>query len=152
MPQIPLYFTKIRDVKSPTRAHETDAGIDFFVPNDQKILYVDPHQKAVIHLGIKTHFASDYVLLFLDKSGVALNKNLKVCGGVVDSGYTGELILQLQNYSMKPVVIEPGEKIVQALLMPVSTGIVKEWTNEDYDRLTASQERGANGHGSTGSF
>lgn len=29
-----LKYCKIRNVKSPTRAHETDAGIDFFVPED----------------------------------------------------------------------------------------------------------------------
>lgn len=29
-----LKYCKVRDVKSPCRAHPTDAGIDFFVPND----------------------------------------------------------------------------------------------------------------------
>ena len=28
-----ILFSKTRDVKSPIRAHETDAGIDFFLPN-----------------------------------------------------------------------------------------------------------------------
>ena len=27
-------FCKVKNVKSPTRAHQTDAGIDFFVPDD----------------------------------------------------------------------------------------------------------------------
>ena len=31
-----MKISKIRDVKTPTRANPTDAGIDFFVPNDQK--------------------------------------------------------------------------------------------------------------------
>ncbi len=31
-----LKFTKIREVKSPVRAHPTDAGIDFFIPTDLK--------------------------------------------------------------------------------------------------------------------
>ena len=29
----PLIFTRIREVKKPTKAHPTDAGIDFFVPD-----------------------------------------------------------------------------------------------------------------------
>ena len=29
----PLVFTRVREVKSPTKAHPTDAGIDFFVPD-----------------------------------------------------------------------------------------------------------------------
>lgn len=28
-----MKFCKIRDVKSPNRAHSNDAGMDFFVPN-----------------------------------------------------------------------------------------------------------------------
>mgnify|MGYP000335378496 CR=1 FL=1 len=29
-----MKISKIRDVKTPTRANSTDAGIDFFIPND----------------------------------------------------------------------------------------------------------------------
>ena len=29
-----LKYCKIREVKSPARAHSTDAGIDFFVPEN----------------------------------------------------------------------------------------------------------------------
>ena len=29
-----LYVTRVRDVKLPQRAHDEDAGYDFFVPND----------------------------------------------------------------------------------------------------------------------
>ena len=29
-----LKYCKVREVKSPCRAHATDAGIDFFVPTD----------------------------------------------------------------------------------------------------------------------
>jgi dUTP pyrophosphatase len=34
-----MNFTKIRDVRSPERAHESDAGIDFFIPKN--LLLVD---------------------------------------------------------------------------------------------------------------
>ena len=33
MHQNRLFFTRIREVKQPTKAHPTDAGIDFFVPD-----------------------------------------------------------------------------------------------------------------------
>ena len=36
---IELSFTKIRDVKSPSRWHWTDSGIDFFIPNDINDLF-----------------------------------------------------------------------------------------------------------------
>ena len=34
-----VLFTKVRDVKSPTRANKHDAGIDFYIPViDEKII------------------------------------------------------------------------------------------------------------------
>ena len=30
---VQLEFTKIRDVKSPNRANDGDAGLDFYIPN-----------------------------------------------------------------------------------------------------------------------
>ena len=31
-----LIFTRIREVKAPGKAHPTDAGIDFYVPNEKR--------------------------------------------------------------------------------------------------------------------
>jgi dUTPase len=36
-----IKFTKIRDVKIPSRGHKLDAGIDFFVPNFNKVFIQD---------------------------------------------------------------------------------------------------------------
>lgn len=147
-----LFFTKLGDVKSPARAHTTDAGFDFFAPNDMEPITLKAHEKAVIPLKVKVSFGEGYVLILKDKSGVALKKNLIVCGGVIDAGYTGEVVVQLQNYSEGEVVIQPGEKIVQGVLLPISVGMPQELTMEEYAKLTAHADRGANGHGSTGSF
>ena len=32
-----LKYVKVTDVKTPTRAHPTDAGVDFFIPNNNTI-------------------------------------------------------------------------------------------------------------------
>ena len=64
-----MKFTKIRDVKSPQRANSTDAGIDFFIPNDwddtdlmheHKTLL--PGQSVLIPSGIKVNVPEGFAL------------------------------------------------------------------------------------------
>ncbi len=43
---VQLEFTKIRDVKSPNRANDGDAGLDFYIPK----LYMDD----ILKVGEKT--------------------------------------------------------------------------------------------------
>ena len=50
-----MKISKIRDVKTPTRANPTDAGIDFFVPNDQETIGLKPGESAFIPSGIKVN-------------------------------------------------------------------------------------------------
>jgi dUTPase len=82
-----LQFTKVRKVKSPCRAHEGDAGIDFFVPEDLtkevmdekvkttgssimlsvedgivKSFTLEPKQSVLIPSGIKVKVPSGYML------------------------------------------------------------------------------------------
>jgi dUTP pyrophosphatase len=147
-----LAITKTGDVKDPTRAHDTDAGVDFFVPNDFESVTVAPNGTALINLKVKTTFPKGYALIFFDKSGVALKKNLILKGGVVDSEYTGELVLQLANVGSTESKIEPGEKIIQGILMPISLAMPIIVSAEEYADMTTNSARGENGHGSTGSF
>ena len=48
-----LRYTKVREVKDPVRAHRTDAGIDFFIPNDFKETILMPNEDVLIDSGIK---------------------------------------------------------------------------------------------------
>lgn len=73
-----LRFTKVRDVKSPTRAHESDCAIDFFVPNDYPDSIIEPGCQILIPSGVKVSIPYGYCLLGLNKSGVATKKSLVV--------------------------------------------------------------------------
>ena len=57
-----MKISKIRDVKTPTRANPTDAGIDFFVPNDQETIGLKPGESAFIPSGIKVNCPEGYAL------------------------------------------------------------------------------------------
>ncbi|KAG9298953.1 hypothetical protein G9A89_020266 [Geosiphon pyriformis] len=52
---------------------------------------------------------------FLNRNSVAIN----IQGGVIDSGYTGNLMVLLQNNLKKPYTIESKEKIAQAIFLPL---------------------------------
>lgn len=147
-----LRYTKVRDVKNPVRGHKEDAGIDFYIPNDFKQDYLLPKEDICIPSGIKVIVPKGYALIFKEKSGVALNKKLTVGACVVDCGYTGEVHIHLFNNGNTSVKLLPGEKIIQAVLVPVETPDVYEISNEDYARdiETINSLRGEGGFGSTG--
>lgn len=144
-----LLYTKVKDVKDPIRAHDTDAGIDFFIPNDFKEITLKPGEDINIESGIKTVVPRGYALIFKEKSGVALNKKL-ICGAaVIDSDYRGELHLHLFNNGTKDVTLCAGDKITQGLLVPVLLLKPKEISMEVFDEY-CNTERGEGGFGSTG--
>jgi dUTP pyrophosphatase len=67
-----------------------------------------------------------------------------VLGGVLDSGYRGELIVGIINLGKEPYTFEKGHKLTQMLIQPIVSVQI-----EEADKLSES-ERGAGGLGSTG--
>tara|TARA_B110000858_G_C17756301_1_gene452288 strand:- start:130 stop:567 length:438 start_codon:yes stop_codon:yes gene_type:complete len=143
-----MKYTKIRDVKSPTRANATDAGIDFFVPNDFIFAYLKPGASLIIPSGIKVNCPEGYALIAFNKSGIATKKTLHVGACVVDHGYQGELHLNLTNVGFEDQTIEAGDKIVQFVLLPLGPSDVKEV--DEKDLYEAVSDRGEGGFGSSG--
>ena len=145
-----MKIAKIRSVKTPTRGTPGSAGIDFFVPNDypMSLCTIEPGDRYLIPSGIKASVPKGYALIAMNKSGVALNKQLLVGACVVDSDYQGEIHLHLVNVSNDTVEIRPGDKLVQFLLVPVDHCQVEEVTEANL--FSATTSRGAGGFGSTG--
>lgn len=144
-----LIFTKVRDVKSPVRGHSTDAGIDFFIPNDYEECWLKPGEDVLVDSGIKVIVPKGYALIFKEKSGIAVNRKLTVGAAVVDSDYRGVVHFHLFNSSNETVkAFDPGDKIIQGLVVPVSLCTPFEVSNDKYD--LNETERGEGGFGSTG--
>lgn len=148
-----LKFIKTKDVKTPVRANETDAGIDFFVPNDFKEMYLYPGEDVLIDSGIKVIVPKGYALIFKEKSGVAVKKKLTVGASVVDSDYRGVVHFHLFNNGRETraehiTKISPGDKIIQGLVIPVLLCDLEEVSAEEY--YSYNTERGEGGFGSTG--
>ena len=143
-----MKFTKTKEVNSPIRAHSTDAGIDFFIPDDFGTLTLKPGEDVLVDSGIKVIVPNGYALIFKEKSGVALNKKLTVGASVVDSDYRGVVHFHLFNNGVADQIIKSGDKIIQGLVIPVMLCGLEEVSNEEYSKYDT--DRGEGGFGSTG--
>ncbi len=142
--------------KMPTRAHELDAGYDLYSPVDAVIF---PHDSAsafggffghsdssvCIDTGVHVEIPAGYVGMVKSKSGLNVNHNI-TSEGVIDSGYTGSIMVKLYNHGHRIVKIEKGQKISQLVILPIITPEL-----ELVDGLEDT-ERGTGGFGSTGAF
>lgn len=147
-----MRFCKVRDVKTPERGTSKSAGLDFFVPTDVTMLQYNltlaPGQSVNIPSGIKLEIPEGHTLLVMNKSGVALNQCLQVGACVIDEDYQGELHLHVTNIGAEWQSIEPGQKLVQMVLVPVVYAELEEVPSDNM--YLFESERGAGGFGSTG--
>ncbi|MBR4079656.1 MAG: dUTP diphosphatase [Christensenellaceae bacterium] len=128
----------------PTRAHESDAGFDLYSPVDT---VVRPYIGTVIDTGVHAEIPKGYCGLVKSRSGMNIHKDL-ICEGVIDSGYTGSIVVKLRNAVGESRgdwrEIHRGDRIAQLVIVPVFTPDI------EVVRELAETERGENGFGSTG--
>lgn len=105
--------------------------------------YTNP--AATISTGLCIEIPDGHVLLIFSRSGHGFKHNVRLgnCVGVIDSDYRGELLIRMVA-DQGVYTIKKGERIAQALLLPMPTVEFIE-----VDALIDS-ERGGNGFGSTG--
>ena len=148
-----LNVFKVRDTaKMPQRTHPSDAGMDLFYCPDNPTgwLSIKPGGTTLLETGLKIAVPEGYMLQVMNKSGIALKRQLVTGACVVDSGYDGEIYVNLHNIGRQPQIIEPGQKIAQAVLLPVLIPKLAEVSNPDVYGHTTSRSSG--GFGSTGDF
>ncbi len=119
--------------------HKSDAGWDLESVED----VIVPAQEftPMIHTGVRVAIPEGYFGLIKERSSMAA-KGIFVMGGVIDSGYRGEIMVNLGNISGYDYEIKAGDRIAQLIILPCSAVMVK-------DELLDS-ERGEKGFGSTG--
>ena len=147
-----LEYVRVRKgVHPPERANPSDAGLDlFFNPEDGSEITIEPGTSAVLPTGCRFGVPHGYMLEIKNKSGVATKQRLVVGACVVDSGYDGEIFVNLNNIGTTVKAIAPGQKIAQAVLVPVETCGIEEIKQDNvYGKQT---KRASGGFGSTGDF
>ena len=136
------------EAKMPVRAHAEDAGLDFFFcPEDGKAVEIKPSGNGVMATGVSIEVPEGHMLEIKNKSGIASKRQLVVGACVVDPGYDGEIYVNLHNIGVETQIIKSGDKIAQAVLVPVVHCGIEEATE---DNLNGGSTRGDGGFGSTG--
>ena len=86
-----------------------------------------------------------------NRSSVAAKKQLVVGACVIDPGYNGELMVNLNNIGNLDRVICSGDKIAQVVMIPVVHFRARKlMTDTLYDSNICISKRGKGGFGSTG--
>lgn len=132
------------NAKAPVCANPgSDLGFDLFAVG---ATVLEPNKLYKIRTGIAVEMQG-YGFIIKDRGSMA-SKGIFTHAGVVDVGYTGEIIVLLSMISQdsdEQYLIKPGDKIAQMLpVSPVTMGAVI-----CVSELTESA-RGAQGFGSTG--
>ena len=105
----------------------------------------------VLQTGLKFGVPHGYMLEVKNRSSVAAKRHLLVGACVIDSGYDGEVFINLHNVGDEPQYIAPGEKIAQLVLVPVVHFRAVETAEDnlyDWYPITIS-DRGVGALGST---
>ena len=126
----------------PTRAHDTDAGLDLYTPDD---FTVPAKGSEVVDTGVHLEIPVGYVGFVKSKSGLMVKQDITT-DGTVDAGYTGSIKIKLFNHGYDDKQFFRGQKIAQIVILPIITPEL-----ELVDSLEDT-ERGTGGFGSTGEF
>ena len=146
-----IRFVKLdKRAKAPVRANKTDAGFDICAIEDCTI---NPISAVSIRTGLAIEAPEGHYLQIAPRSGLAIKKGIAVLAGVIDRGYTGEIIVRLYNtYSgtdkdgkcSAVYQVKAGDRIAQVVPVKIHEGDMAE-----VDSLE-NTDRGGNGFGSTG--
>ena len=116
----------------PTRGNPSDAGLDvYFSPKAREPVTIDPGQSVILPTGLKFGVPHGYMLEVKNRSSVASKRSLIVGACVIDSGYDGEVFVNLHNIGTEPQVVEPHTKIAQVVMTPVVSFRALETQNPD---------------------
>ena len=133
------------DLPLPTYAHPGDAGADLSAAADVEI--PPGGGRALVPTGVAIALPEGYVGLVHPRSGLAARHGVTVLNapGTVDSGYRGEILVNLVNHDpVAPVKISRGDRIAQLVVQRV------ERAHFHVVEALPESVRGAGGHGSTG--
>ncbi len=129
----------------PAYATEGSAGLDLMAAITAPV-DLPPMGRAVVPTGIAIALPSGYEAQVRSRSGLAAKHGITVLNapGTIDTDYRGEIGVTLVNLGDAPFRVEPGMRVAQMVVAPVST---VAWN--ELEELPASR-RGGGGFGSTG--
>jgi dUTP pyrophosphatase len=127
----------------PVRAYAGDAGLDLSACDRVEL---GPGERALVPTGLAVAIPDGYAGYVQPRSGLAAKHGVSIVNtpGLVDSGYRGELLVNLVNTDRNETfVVEEGMRIAQLVILELPQVEILE-----VDALPDS-ERGVRGFGSS---
>lgn len=135
-----------QELPLPAYAQHGDAGLDLLA---RVGVSIGPGQRALVPTGVALALPAGYAGFVHPRSGLAARHGISVVNapGTVDSGYRGEIVVNLVNHDPDTTfVVHRRDRIAQLVVQRVAHATLVEV--DSLDRTS----RGETGHGSTGGF
>ena len=134
---------RAKDFPLPEYATPASAGVDLRASEG---CVIPSGGRALVPTGLRIALPEDYEAQIRPRSGLALRHGVTLPNspGTIDADYRGEIGVILMNLGQEPFVVEPGDRIAQMIVAPVTR---VAWS--EAEELDAT-ERGEGGFGSTG--
>lgn len=128
----------------PRQARSGDAGVDLHAREDRSIA---PGERALVATGIALALPEGYAAFVHPRSGLAARHGISIVNapGTIDAGYRGEVLVNLINTDPQETFeLQRGDRIAQL--------VVQQVVRPQFDVVETlpDSERGAGGHGHTG--
>jgi len=106
--------------EDPKFAYEGDSGFDLRADIDEPIV-LNPLKRVLVPTGLYFELEKGTEIQVRPRSGLAIKNGITVLNspGTVDSHYRGEVKIPLINLGEEPFTIQKGDRIAQAVIMPV---------------------------------
>lgn len=125
---------------TPTYGTDGAAAFDLYAS-----VSVSGFSRVIVKTDLAFEIPKGYAMLIKPRSGLAFNSQQHAFAGTIDSDYRGEVkILLMDEYEERPLVIHSGDRVAQALIIPVPSILFTEVGE------LSETSRGTNGFGSTG--
>ena len=138
--------------RAPTRANPSDAGLDvYYSPKDPNIsaVSIKPGENQMLPTGLSFGIPHGYMLQVCNRSSMGVKRSLVVGAHIIDSGYDGEVFIDLHNVGQEDQFVCEGDKIAQLVLVPVVHFRARQVSHELYREPITISKRGAAALGST---
>ena len=138
-----IRFAVSRPYLMPTRAHSEDAGWDLRAAEPKTI---PSGAIRLVPTGVTVDLPPGTYGMICSRSGLVAKRGVAVANapGIIDSGYTGEILVALINHGREAYHLDAGDRIAQIVFG--RTDLVKVLGGDTLE----PDSRGSGGHGSSG--
>jgi dUTP pyrophosphatase len=146
LPVMRVQLLKPQLASVPRYASDGASGLDLSAALEAP-LTLSPGRSAAVPTGIAIELPEGYEGQVRPRSGLAAKHAVTVLNapGTIDADYRGEVRVLLVNLGSEPYLIQPGDRVAQLVIAPVTKVAV-----EATESALETTARGAGGFGSTG--